>query len=76
MVKTRKLLYSSPSDLKSSLQNGRSPQGGGGGGARKVKSNDMVVDEILKERREAIESGKLKGKKLFEAMGSSVSEMG
>ncbi|KAJ6760963.1 hypothetical protein OIU79_025746 [Salix purpurea] len=75
MVKTRKLLYSSPSDLESSLQNGRSPPGEGGGGARKVKSNDMVVDEILKERREAIESGKLKGKKLFEAMGSSVSEM-
>ncbi|KAF9668050.1 hypothetical protein SADUNF_Sadunf15G0087000 [Salix dunnii] len=75
MVKTRKLLYSSPSDLKSSLQNGRSPPGGGGGGARKVKSNDMVVDEILKERRAAIESGNLKGKRLFEAMGIGVSEM-
>ena len=74
MVKARKLLYSSPSDLKSSLQHGRSPPGGGGG-AWKVKNNDLAVDEILKERRAAIESGKLKGRRLFEAMGSSVSEM-
>ncbi|KAJ6869262.1 hypothetical protein NC651_034117 [Populus alba x Populus x berolinensis] len=75
MVKARKLLYNSPSDLKSSLQHGRSPPGGGGGGAWKFKNNDLAVDEILKERREAIESGKLKGRRLFEAMGSSVSEM-
>ncbi|CAK7336749.1 unnamed protein product [Dovyalis caffra] len=73
MVKARKLLYNSPRDLMSALQHGRSPPVEGGG-EWKVRNNDLAVDEILKERREAIESGKLKGRRLFEAMGSSVSE--
>ncbi|KAB2053615.1 hypothetical protein ES319_A12G199900v1 [Gossypium barbadense] len=34
--------------------------------AWKVRTNDLAVEEILRERRAAIESGKLKGRRLFE----------
>ncbi|GMJ00111.1 hypothetical protein HRI_003680300 [Hibiscus trionum] len=34
--------------------------------AWKVRTNDLAVEEILRERRSAIESGKLKGRRLFE----------
>ncbi|KAK8657808.1 hypothetical protein V6N13_036029 [Hibiscus sabdariffa] len=34
--------------------------------AWKVRTNDLAVDEILRERRAAIESGQLKGRRLFE----------
>lgn len=32
----------------------------------KLRTRDMAVQEILRERREAIETGKLKGRRLFE----------
>ncbi|KAF9671732.1 hypothetical protein SADUNF_Sadunf12G0078900 [Salix dunnii] len=77
MVKAHKLLHNSPRDLVCSLQHGRSPPEGEGG-AWKVRNNDLAVEEVLKERRAGIESsrGKLKGRRLFGSMGSSVSEMG
>ncbi|KAJ6748383.1 hypothetical protein OIU79_029487 [Salix purpurea] len=77
MVKAHKLLYNSPRDLMRSLQHGRSPPEGEGG-AWKVRNNELAVEEVLKERRAGIESsrGKLKGRRLFGSMGSSVSEMG
>ncbi|KAL2465488.1 Uncharacterized protein Adt_41339 [Abeliophyllum distichum] len=34
----------------------------------KVKNRDMAVEEIIRERRVAIMSGKLKGRQLFEAV--------
>ncbi|KAG5234278.1 hypothetical protein IMY05_012G0067600 [Salix suchowensis] len=76
MVKAHKLLYNSPRDLMRSLQHGRSPPEGEGG-AWKVRNNELAVEEVLKERRAGIESssGKLKGRRLFGSMGSSVSEM-
>ncbi|OVA09577.1 hypothetical protein BVC80_9101g102 [Macleaya cordata] len=39
----------------------------------KVRTNDLAVLEILRERRAAIESGKLKGKRLLEALESAAS---
>ncbi|CAK9170261.1 unnamed protein product [Ilex paraguariensis] len=52
----------SPSELMASLQRRRSPPSEG---FWKVRNNDMVVQEILRERWAAIESGNLKGKRLF-----------
>ncbi|KAA8542096.1 hypothetical protein F0562_023248 [Nyssa sinensis] len=51
IIKTLQLLNNSPRDLMSSLQYRRSPS--------------EAVEEILRERRAAIESGKLKGRRLF-----------
>ncbi|KAM1025567.1 hypothetical protein ACFX14_038602 [Malus domestica] len=59
------LLDSSPRHLMCSLQHHRvSPSEGG---EWKVTSNDWAVEEIRRERRAAIESGRLKGRRLFEA---------
>ncbi|BFG32287.1 hypothetical protein CerSpe_185610 [Prunus speciosa] len=57
------LLDTSPRHLMSSLQLGLSPSQG----EWRVRTNDLVVEEIRSERRAAIESGKLKGRRLFEA---------
>ncbi|XP_008239500.1 PREDICTED: uncharacterized protein LOC103338092 [Prunus mume] len=56
------LLDTSPRHLMSSLQHGLSPSQG----EWPVRTNDLV-EEIRRERRAAIESGKLKGRRLFEA---------
>ncbi|KAI3455059.1 hypothetical protein Pfo_011722, partial [Paulownia fortunei] len=55
------LLESSPRGLMSSLQHRRSPSDG----VLRVKKCDMAVEEILRDRRAAIMSGKLKGRRLF-----------
>lgn len=47
----------------SSLQHRRSPSDEV---AWKVRNNDLAVTEVLLDRRAAIESGKLKGRRLFE----------
>lgn len=39
-----------------------------------MRNNNLAVEEILRERRAAIESGKLKGRRLFEAV-EGVTEM-
>lgn len=57
------LIDTSPRHLMSSLQHGLSPSQG----EWRVRTNDLVVEEIRRERRAAIESGKLKGRRLFEA---------
>lgn len=64
MFKELHLLDNSPRNLMSSLQHRRSPLDGGG--AWKVRYNDLAVEEILRDRKAAIESGKLKGRRLFE----------
>ncbi|WCJ36287.1 hypothetical protein M5689_017495 [Euphorbia peplus] len=64
MVKSLNLLDNSPRNLMFSLQHKRSPSDGFG--EWKVRNNDYAVEEILRERREARESGKFKGRKLFD----------
>ncbi|KAJ8634186.1 hypothetical protein MRB53_027522 [Persea americana] len=59
------LTYTSPRKLISSLQEGLSPSDGW-----KVRTNDLAIEEIIKERHAAIENGKLKGRRLFDAMES------
>ncbi|XP_042491003.1 uncharacterized protein LOC122070825 [Macadamia integrifolia] len=56
----------SPRDLIYSLEQIRHLQEDESGGVWKVRNNDLVVEEILRDRRAAIESGKLKGRKLFD----------
>ncbi|KAG8379448.1 hypothetical protein BUALT_Bualt07G0089600 [Buddleja alternifolia] len=56
-----KLLENSPRGLMSSLQRDRSPFDDG----VRVKNCDVAVEEILRDRRAAIMSGKLKGRRLF-----------
>ncbi|EEF51757.1 uncharacterized protein LOC125369803 [Ricinus communis] len=56
-------LDNSPRKLMSLLQHRRSPSGG----AWKVRNNDLAVVEILRERKAAIKSGKIKGRRLFDA---------
>lgn len=53
----------SPREIMSSLQRRSSkypPEG-----IWKVRTNELAVEEIIRERREALESGKLKGRRLF-----------
>ncbi|KAJ8554025.1 hypothetical protein K7X08_024703 [Anisodus acutangulus] len=57
-----KLLENSPRSLMSSLQNNKSPLGGLNW---QVKKNDLAVEEIIRDRRTALASGKLKGRCLF-----------
>ncbi|KAJ7957223.1 putative Transmembrane protein [Quillaja saponaria] len=38
------------------------------GGIWKVRTNDLETEEIIRERRAAIETGKLKGRRLFEPL--------
>lgn len=73
MIKSLYLNDHSPRTLMSSLQNRKSPLDGGG--VWKVRYNDLALEEILRERRAAIESGKLKGRRLFEA-AEGASEVG
>ncbi|WRX18344.1 hypothetical protein QQP08_010831 [Theobroma cacao] len=72
MIQTLRLLNNSPRKLMSSLQHRSSPSERV---AWKVRTNDLAVEEILTERRAAIESGKLKGRRLFEG-AEGVTEMG
>ncbi|KAF3436917.1 hypothetical protein FNV43_RR19670 [Rhamnella rubrinervis] len=61
MVKALQLLETSPRNLMSSLQHSMlSPNLEG---AWKVRTNDFAVQEIIRERREAIERGKVKGRR-------------
>lgn len=60
-----KLLGNSPRSLMSSLQDSKSPLELEGFNW-KVKKNDLAVEEILRDRRTALVSGKLKGRRLFE----------
>ncbi|KAJ0111304.1 hypothetical protein Patl1_01245 [Pistacia atlantica] len=62
MAKALPLPDNSPRTLMSSLQHRGSPSDEV---AWKVRNNDLAVIEILLERRAAIESGKLKGRRLF-----------
>ncbi|XP_009602148.4 uncharacterized protein [Nicotiana tomentosiformis] len=59
-----KLLENSPRSLMSSLQDSESPLEERLNS--KVKKNDLAVEEILRDRRTALASGKLKGRRLFE----------
>ncbi|XVE54464.1 hypothetical protein DITRI_Ditri03aG0083500 [Diplodiscus trichospermus] len=74
MVKTLGLLDNSPRKLMSSLQHITSPASEEV--AWKVRTNDLAVEEILKERRAAIESGKLKGRRLFEEEDGVTDQVG
>lgn len=67
MVETLTLLENSPRNLMSSLQRGPSPSEGAMWKVIKT-TNDSAVDEVIRDRREAIERGAMKGKRrLFEA---------
>lgn len=67
------LLDSSPREPMSSIQQGiLSPPRGGNW---KVRTNDLAMDEIYRERLEVIESGRLKGRRLFEGVEGET-EMG
>lgn len=73
MVRNLQLLDTSPRNLMSSLQSSAiSPLEG----AWKVRTNDLAVQEIIRERREAIKSGKLKGRRLFQGFDNENVEMG
>ncbi|KDP22597.1 hypothetical protein JCGZ_26428 [Jatropha curcas] len=60
ILKGLKLFDNSPRKLMSSLQHTRSSLDNG---EWKVRDNDLAVVEILRERRAAIQSGKLKGRR-------------
>ncbi|PHT53895.1 hypothetical protein CQW23_08357 [Capsicum baccatum] len=60
-----KLLEKSPRSLMSSLQNNKSPIGEEGVSWQLKKKNDLVVEEIIRNRKTALASGKLKGRRLF-----------
>lgn len=55
-----KLVENSPTSLMSSLQNSKSPLEEEG-----VTWNDLAVEEIIRDRRTALATGKLKGRRLF-----------
>ncbi|KAH9770007.1 SUMO-activating enzyme subunit 1A [Citrus sinensis] len=59
-VKTLPLLVNSPRTIMSSLPASDEVK------TWKVRTNDLAVMEVLQERRAAVESGKLKGRRLFE----------
>lgn len=59
-VKTLPLLVNSPRTITSSLPASDEVK------TWKVRTNDLAVMEVLQERRAAVESGKLKGRRLFE----------
>lgn len=68
------LLKNSPSELMSPLQRRTAPLSSG---VWKVRTNDLAVEEILRERRAAIESGKVKGRRLFWGMeGATEMDLG
>ncbi|CAN4087913.1 unnamed protein product [Withania somnifera] len=60
-----KLLEKSPRSLMSSLQNSKSPLQEEGVKWKVKKKNDLVVEEIIRDRKAALGSGKLKGRRLF-----------
>lgn len=53
----------------SSLQQKRSPPSSDR--AWKVRNNNLAIEEIMRDRKAAIESGKLKGRRLFESLESA-----
>ncbi|KAL6011575.1 hypothetical protein ACLOJK_002023 [Asimina triloba] len=55
------LMDSSPRGLISSLQKDHSPFDGW-----RIRTNDLAVQEITRDRQDAIESGRLKGRRLFD----------
>ncbi|CAI9113125.1 OLC1v1013667C1 [Oldenlandia corymbosa var. corymbosa] len=67
------ILENSPRSLMSSLQESstrrKSPLSDEGS-IWKVRNNDIAYQEIMKERRAVLESGKLKGRRLFDDQGS------
>lgn len=66
-INTRKLLENSPRSLMSCLQENRRRLSPTLDDERfwKVRTNDIAIQELLKERRAALVSGKLKGRRLF-----------
>lgn len=61
-----KLVEKSPRSLMSSLQNNKSPLEEEGVNWKVLKKkNDLVVEEIIRDRRTALASGKLKRRRLF-----------
>ncbi|GKV42166.1 hypothetical protein SLEP1_g49603 [Rubroshorea leprosula] len=66
IFKALQLLDDSPKSLMSSLQKGRRSHPSEGLTKWKVRNNDLAALEILRERRAAVESGNLKGRRLFE----------
>lgn len=74
MIKALGLLDKSPRKLMSSLQHRIISPPPSEEVAWKVRTNDLAVDEILNERRAAIASGKLKGRRrLFEELEGVIS---
>lgn len=72
MAKTLdQLLDNSPRHLMSSLQQRMHPSEGDNWNV-----NDLAVEEIRRDRREAIESGKLKGRRLFEEAEHEETDIG
>nr|DAD30519.1 TPA_asm: hypothetical protein HUJ06_009370 [Nelumbo nucifera] len=65
------LSETSTKNVISSLRHRNSPSEGG----RKVRKNDLVLKEILRDRRVAMESCKLMGRSLFDAL-EDASKMG
>ncbi|KAF5743680.1 hypothetical protein HS088_TW08G00265 [Tripterygium wilfordii] len=68
VVESLQLLDNSPGTLMSSLQQKRSPSSER---EWKVRNNDLAIEEILRDRRAAIESGKLKARRLFDSLESA-----
>ncbi|KAL3512565.1 hypothetical protein ACH5RR_025282 [Cinchona calisaya] len=64
----KKLPEISPRSLMSSLQENRKKSPILEDGYWKVRTNDLAAQEILRERRAALVSGKLKGRRLFEGL--------
>ncbi|XP_021900658.1 uncharacterized protein LOC110816672 [Carica papaya] len=66
IVTALRLLENSPRSLMSSLHHCRSPSSEEET-AWKVSHRDFAIEEIIRERKAAIQTGKLKGRRLFEA---------
>ncbi|KAK9926611.1 hypothetical protein M0R45_023828 [Rubus argutus] len=74
MAKTLdQLLDNSPRHPMSSLQQRMYPSEGDNWN---VRSNDLAVEEIRRDRKAAIESGKLKGRRLFEEVEHEETDIG
>lgn len=74
IVTALRLLENSPRSLMSSLHHCRSPSSEEET-AWKVSHRDFAIEEIIRERKAAIQTGKLKGRRLFEAE-KDVTEVG
>jgi hypothetical protein len=72
MAKALQLLDCSPRNLVSSLQHRLSPSEGGW----KIRTNDLAIEEIPRERMAVVESGRLKGRRrLFDQAPEGETEM-